>query len=61
MSNAGAAIEVRGLRKKYGERAVTRARLLETTLRPGGRDPMQPLEPRRVGPAGRESRDAPET
>jgi DNA polymerase IV len=43
------------LRHKYGDRAVTRARLLDTTLRAEGRDPMQPLEGRRVGRARQES------
>ena len=39
------------LRAKFGSRAITRARLLEPTVRPEGRDPMQPLEGRRVGRA----------
>ena len=37
------------LRRRFGSRAVTRARLLDSTVRPGSRDPMQPLERRRVG------------
>jgi len=41
------------IRRKYGSRALTRARLLGDPLAdPGGRDPMQPLEGRRVGRAG---------
>ncbi len=39
------------LRRRFGERAVTRARLLDLPLRAAGRDPMQPLEGRRVGRA----------
>ncbi len=46
------------LRHRYGERVVTRARLLDTPLRAAGRDPMQPLEPRRLGPAPRPARQA---
>ncbi len=38
------------IRRKYGSRALTRARLLGDPLaEPGGRDPLQPLEGRRVG------------
>ena len=37
------------VRRRFGERAVTRARLLGSDFSAGGRDPMQPLEPRRVG------------
>ena len=38
------------IRRKYGSRALTRARLLGDPLAdPGGRDPLQPLEGRRVG------------
>ncbi len=44
------------IRRKYGTHALTRARLLGDPLAdPGGRDPLQPLEGRRVGralPAG---------
>ena len=40
------------IRRKYGSRALTRARLLGDPLAdPGGRDPLQPLEGRRVGRA----------
>jgi DNA polymerase-4 len=40
------------IRRKYGSRALTRARLLGDPLaEPGGRDPLQPLEGRRVGRA----------
>ena len=40
------------IRRKYGSRALTRARLLGDPLAdPGGRDPMQPLQARRVGRA----------
>ena len=38
------------IRRRYGSRALTRARLLGDPLAdPGGRDPLQPLEGRRVG------------
>jgi DNA polymerase-4 len=37
------------VRRRFGERAVTRARLLGSDFSAGGRDPMQPLAPRRVG------------
>ena len=38
------------IRRKYGSRALTRARLLGDPLAdPGGREPLQPLEGRRVG------------
>ena len=37
------------VRRRFGERAVTRARLLGNDFSAGGRDPMQPLAPRRVG------------
>jgi hypothetical protein len=37
------------VRRRFGERAVTRARLLGSGFSAGGRDPMQPLEPRRIG------------
>ena len=37
------------VRRRFGERAVTRARLLGSDLSAAGRDPMQPLDPRRVG------------
>jgi DNA polymerase-4 len=37
------------VRRRFGERAVTRARLLGSNFSAGGRDPMQPLAPRRVG------------
>ena len=37
------------VRRRFGERAVTRARLLGSDFSAGGRDSMQPLEPRRVG------------
>jgi DNA polymerase-4 len=37
------------VRRRFGEHAVTRARLLGSDFSAGGRDPMQPLEPRRVG------------
>jgi DNA polymerase-4 len=37
------------VRRRFGERAVTRARLLGSDFSAGGRDPMQPPEPRRVG------------
>jgi len=48
-----AAVEAQDeIRRKYGSRALTRARLLGDPLAdPGGRDPMQPLEGRRVGRA----------
>jgi DNA polymerase-4 len=40
------------IRRKYGSRALTRARLLGDPLAdPGGRDPLQPLQARRVGRA----------
>jgi DNA polymerase-4 len=40
------------IRRKYGSRALTRARLLGDPLAdPAGRDPMQPLQARRVGRA----------
>ena len=40
------------IRRKFGSRALTRARLLGDPLAdPGGRDPLQPLEGRRVGRA----------
>lgn len=46
-----AAVEAQdAIRRKYGSRALTRARLLGDRLAdPAGRDPMQPLEGRRVG------------
>ena len=53
------------IRRKFGSRALTRARLLGDPLAdPGGRDPLQPLEGRRVGRArptaeGPEIADAP--
>jgi DNA polymerase-4 len=37
------------VRRRFGERAMTRARLLGSEFSAGGRDPMQPLDPRRVG------------
>jgi len=37
------------VRRRFGERAVTRARLLGSAFSAGGRDPNQPLDPRRVG------------
>ena len=37
------------VRRRFGERAMTRARLLGSDFTAGGRDPMQPLDPRRVG------------
>jgi DNA polymerase-4 len=38
------------IRRRFGSRALTRARLLGDPLAdPGGRDPMQPLQGRRVG------------
>ena len=41
------------IRRKYGSRALTRARLLGSPLAdPGGRDPLPPLQGRRVGRAG---------
>ena len=47
------------IRRKYGSRALTRARLLGDPLAdPGGRDPLQPLERRRVG---RVRSDAPDS
>ncbi len=40
------------IRRKYGSRSLTKARLLGDRLAdPAGRDPMQPLQPRRVGRA----------
>jgi DNA polymerase-4 len=40
------------IRRRYGSRALTRARLLGDPLAdPGGRDPLQPLEGRRAGRA----------
>jgi hypothetical protein len=40
------------IRRKFGSGALTRARLLGDPLAdPGGRDPLQPLEGRRVGRA----------
>ena len=51
------------IRRKYGTRALTRARLLGDPLAdPGGRDPLQPLEGRRIGRArpGAEGGQAPE-
>lgn len=40
------------IRRRFGSRALTRARLLGDPLAdPGGRDPLQPLEGRRVGRA----------
>ena len=46
-----AAVEAQdAIRRKYGSRALTRARLVGDSLaEPGGRDPMQPLVRRRVG------------
>jgi DNA polymerase-4 len=46
-----AAVEAQdAIRRKYGSRALTRARLVGDDLaEPGGRDPMQPLQQRRVG------------
>jgi DNA polymerase-4 len=48
-----AAVEAQdAIRRKYGNRALTRARLVGDALaEPGGRDPMQPLRQRRVGRA----------
>jgi DNA polymerase-4 len=37
------------VRRRFGERAVTRARLLGSDFSAAGRDPTQPLDPRRVG------------
>ena len=51
------------IRRKFGSGALTRARLLGDPLAdPGGRDPLQPLEGRRVGRArpGAEGGRAPE-
>ncbi len=54
------------IRRKFGSGALTRARLLGDPLAdPGGRDPLQPLEGRRVGRArptaeGPELPDAPD-
>ena len=55
-----AAVEAQdAIRRKYGSRALTRARLLGDALaEPGGRDPMQPLVGRRVGRARPETDDA---
>ncbi len=49
-----AAVEAQdAIRRKYGSRALTRARLVGDDLaEPGGRDPMQPLRRRRVGRGG---------
>jgi DNA polymerase-4 len=46
-----AAVEAQdAIRRKYGSRALTRARLIgDAVAEPGGRDPMQPLAQRRVG------------
>jgi len=58
-----AAVEAQdAIRRKYGSRALTRARLVGDDLaEPGGRDPMQPLQQRRVGRARPEGdEDAPE-
>jgi DNA polymerase-4 len=58
-----AAVEAQdAIRRKYGSRALTRARLVGDDLaEPGGRDPMQPLRRRRVGRARPEGdEDAPE-
>jgi DNA polymerase-4 len=46
-----AAVEAQdAIRRKYGSRALTRARLVgEALAEPGGRDPMQPLARRKVG------------
>jgi DNA polymerase IV len=49
------------IRRRYGTRALTRARLLDEPLAdPGGRDPMQPLQARRVGHARPEPAAAPD-
>jgi DNA polymerase-4 len=54
------------IRRRFGSRALTRARLLGDPLAdPGGRDPLQPLEGRRVGrarpdAAGRGGTNAPD-
>jgi hypothetical protein len=55
-----AAVEAQdAIRRKYGSRALTRARLVGDALaEPGGRDPMQPLRERRVGRARPEPPDA---
>jgi len=46
------------IRRRYGSRALTRARLLGDPLAdPGGRDPLQPLEGRRVGRARPDAAD----
>ena len=37
------------IRRRFGSRALTRARLLASPPEAAGRDPLQPLEPRRVG------------
>ncbi len=52
------------VRLRFGERAVTRARLLGNEFTAAGRDPRQPLDPRRVGrqrpaPDGRSRTGAP--
>ena len=48
------------IRRKYGSRSLTKARLLGDPLAdPAGRDPMQPLQPRRVG-RGRPAPTAPD-
>jgi len=54
-----AAVEAQdAIRRKYGSRALTRARLVGDLLaEPGGRDPMQPLQQRRVGRAQPEAGD----
>jgi DNA polymerase-4 len=52
-----AAVEAQdAIRRKYGSRALTRARLIgDAVAEPGGRDPMQPLVQRRVGRARTEA------
>ncbi len=54
-----AAVEAQdAIRRKYGSRALTRARLVGDSLaEPGGRDPMQPLQQRRVGRTRQEAGD----
>ena len=54
-----AAVEAQdAIRRKYGSRALTRARLVGDSLaEPGGRDPMQPLQQRRVGRSRQEAGD----
>ncbi len=48
------------IRRKFGSRSLTKARLLGDPLAdPAGRDPMQPLQPRRVG-RGRPAPAAPD-